>query len=160
MIGSLDEPPIIIRTSREVSLRGLFFCFIIALVSIVSLATIDAPARDNRYLFLAGAVVGGLFFSWQALRPSTLTLTPDGLTWGNSLRSRHWAWTEISNFRPSSVGGIGCDVADSRATTKLLSFVNMRLVGRNGAIGFGWEGGSVFVAELLETARARWLVSN
>jgi hypothetical protein len=123
MQGSLDAPPIIIRTLRTANLIGFAVCAVMALFKV--------------YIFGLGVI----YFGWQLIDPNMLILARDGLTWKTSFGHRHWAWNQVSNFRPMPWGQLGWDV-DGKS---------------HNLFGFGWEKSTHNLAELLNTARSRWL---
>ena len=80
-------------------------------------------------------------------RPGSLTLAPDGLTLALPVRSQHWSWSEIGNFRAGSFGSISCEIRTGG---------NAAAKGRTGALGFGWEGGAAAAVATLDAAHERW----
>jgi hypothetical protein len=123
MHGSFDAPPIIIHTSRTANLIGFAICAVMACFRI--------------YIFGLGIA----YFGWQLIDPNTVILAPDGFTWKTSFKSRHWAWNEVSNFRPMQWGQLGWDI-DGQS---------------HSSFGFGWEMSARKLTELLNTARSHWL---
>jgi len=89
------------------------------------------------YLFGLGII----YFGWQLIDPNMMIFGRDGFTWKTSFGRRHWSWNEVSNFRPMPWGQLGWDVDDKS----------------QGTFGFGWEMSARKLAELLNTARSRWL---
>jgi hypothetical protein len=123
MPGSLDAQPIIIRTSRTANLIGFSVCAALALFKI----------------YIVG--LGVIYFGWQLIDPNTLILAQDGFTWKTTFGRQHWAWNQVSNFRPMPGGQIGWDV-DGKS---------------HRSFGFGWEKSAKSLAELFNTTRSRWL---
>jgi hypothetical protein len=122
MNRSLDRPPVVIRISRIASLIGFVLCTLMVHFRI--------------YLF----GIGLIYFGWQLLDPSKITIAPDGLSWKTTFRRQHWAWDLIRNIRPLPWGQFGWDV-----NGKSYSF-----------FGFGWEMSTRNLVELLNNARLRW----
>src|SRR6185295_6098626 len=147
MQGSLDTPPIIVRTSRRISSVGLVTCSIVLYLSLISVI---------RFGWAPPAAFGLAYFAWQLIDPMTLRLAPDGLTWGNTFGSRFWSWAEIGNFR-ISFGFVGCDLFDRNLAMGWLRPINATVSGSHGVLGFGWEVKSVELVKLLSAARSRWL---
>jgi hypothetical protein len=145
VLGSLDAPPIRIRTSRTFS--GIGFA--------ISAALFVLNFQATSSLFLFG--LSSLYFGWQLLSPSELILQPSGLTWKNTFKSRHWAWRDVSNFREMYWGFIGCDLSDDKPAVSWLRPINKTVAGSQGSFGFGWEGGVSSVISTLTVARSRWL---
>src|SRR5271154_2377326 len=118
MQGSLDDPPIIIRTSREWNLVGVVVCAVMTYFRV--------------YVFGLGVI----YFCWQLIDPSMLALAPEGLTWKTSFKRRRWAWNEVVNFRPMLWGQVGCDLFDKTPNTARLRNVNENCVTRQNTFGF------------------------
>jgi hypothetical protein len=123
MQDGLDAPPIVIRTSRTANLIGFSVCAALALFKI----------------YIVG--LGVIYFGWQLIDPNTLILAQDGFTWKTTFGHQHWAWDQVSNFRPMPGGQLGWDV-DGKS---------------HRSFGFGWEKSTHSLAELLNIARSRWL---
>jgi len=85
--------------------------------------------------------LGVIYFGWQLIDPNTLMLAQDGFTWKTTFKHQHWAWNKVSNFRPMPGGQLAWDVEGKS----------------HRSFGFGWEKSSRSLAELLNTARSRWL---
>ncbi len=148
MQGSLNAPPIVVRTSRRVSSIGVIASAVILYLSL------SRPDGSVVYPYAAG--LGLLYLSWQLIDPMRLIVGPDGLTWRNTLGSHHWSWGEIGNFRISMGGFVGCDMFDRNAVSGWLRPINKSTSGSHGVLGFGWELGAVKLVELLNTARRQW----
>lgn len=157
MQGSLDTPPVIVRTSRRISFVGFLVCGVVLYFNLTSLIREDWPHQVQPYIWLYVSGLGLFYFVWQLIDPMTLRLAPDGLTWKNTFGSRHWSWEEISNFRKSFGLLVGCDLSSRNPITGWLRPINKGVSGSHGVLGFGWELGSAKLIELLNTARARWL---
>jgi len=123
MQGTLDTPPIIIRTSRTANLIGFIIC--------------AAMAYFRIYIFWLGLI----YFGWQLIDPNTLKLAPDGFSWRTSFGRRHWAWKEVTNFRPMPWGQLGWDVEGKS----------------HSSFGFGWEMSARKLTDMLNSARSHWL---
>ena len=123
MQDSLDAPPIVIRTSRTANVIGFAVCSAMAFFKIYILG------------------FGVIYFAWQLIDPNTILLAQDGFTWKTTFGKRHWAWNQVSNFRPMPWGQLGWDV-DGKS---------------HASFGFGWERSPHDLAKLLNSARSRWL---
>jgi hypothetical protein len=157
MNGSLESPPIIIRTSRIVSLIGLVICITILYSQMRPWLRLGAQLETLSYVHLLPFGIFSAYFCWQLLLPSSLIASPDGLTWKTSFKSRHWAWKDISNFRVVFGCCVGCDLSDDRPAVSWLRAPNKALSGSQGSFLFGWEGGTASVVTTLNAARSRWL---
>jgi hypothetical protein len=158
MNGSLDAPPIIIRSSSRVYIGVGVLCGVAVFWHIWRIGILGRTPSAEGVLALCVAALWLLFSLMQLLRPDKLILEPKGLTWAGQWTSRSWRWSEISNFRAGPLGALECDVTDDGRKLAWLRHLNKRIAGRTGAIGFGWTGGSDKVAALLSAARERWLV--
>lgn len=157
MEGSFEDSPIVIRTSRSFSLIGFILCAAFTGLGLAPVLLGKVPFRIGDHLESLTAGLFGLYFAWQLVSPSTLILAPEGLTWKNSFKARHWPWQDVRNFRVVHFGSVGCDLSDDRSVTSWLRGPNKTLTGSQGSFGFGWEGGAASVVSALNAARARWL---
>jgi hypothetical protein len=162
MQGSLDQPPIVIRSSQKTSLWML-------LASIVFVAGGVLIARDPTqnpvmgYLGIAFFGAGIPLFAYRLIRPDVLTVAPDGITWRTPFRTASWRWDDVRNFRPYAPGGrtiskhLGFDFTDDyHLHSKGLRRTAKTLTGVEGSLGGGWELSAADLADLLTTARTRW----
>lgn len=157
MEGSLDLPPVVIRTSRFVSWAGVSICGSLLSVGIWHLFHPVAAWSIESYFVLAVFGFAGSYFAMQIVNPSTLILAPSGLTWNAPLGSRHWRWRDLDNFRAGALGAVACDISDRDSRFAWLRPINKAVAGSSGAFGFGWEGGVATVTAMLIEARARWV---
>jgi len=156
MQGSLGQPPIIIRSSRMTA--ALMLLIDVGFVAIgVMMARDPEESAIIAYLIAGFFALGIPIFVWRVIRPDTMTLTKDGITWQGMFKTDHWPWTEVQDFRaykPASrtiAKHVGFDFTDGNdpATTKWM--------GVGGSFGTGWELSAVDLADLLNKARAMWL---
>ncbi len=156
MQGSLGQPPIIIRLSRATTALMLIID-----VGFVALGVM--MARDPEEIAVVGYLIAGLFalgipiFVWRLVRPDTMTLTPDGITWHNVFRTDRWAWSEVQDFHAYTPPG--------RTIAKYVGFVftGSGAPGEDpntGSFGTGWELSAADLADLLNQARVQWLRSR
>lgn len=162
MQGSLDLPPIVIRSSIFTSLLMLLIAMIFVAIGVWVLRD---PTENHTmaYLLIAFFGAGIPLFGWRLVRPDVLTVAPDGITWSTALRTVHWAWDDVQNFRAYSPASrtvskhLGFDFTDSyRARNGQFSLTAKALTGVEGSFGGGWELGAADLADLLNKARARW----
>lgn len=160
MQGSLDQPPIIIRKSRVKSLLMLFVSAALSFGSI--LLWRDGPDTPRAWMALPGVFLFGLgvpLFGWELFRPDRLLLSPSGLEWRTVRKTLRYSWEQLSGFSVFSVRGskmIGFSVTGSNAPPKLLARFNSALTGNSAALSGLWEIKPENVAELLNSARAKW----
>ena len=99
--GSLDLPPIVIRSSKRTSSLLLLIAAVFVAIGVRMLrAHLRIPRSAISRSFFSGA--GIPIFGWRLIPPDLLTVAPDGITWRSMLRTVHWAWDDIQNFRPYS----------------------------------------------------------
>lgn len=164
MQGSLDSPPVIVRSSQRTTLWMLLVSILFTGASITMLRE---PAKQSQlWIDYACAVFFGLgipIFSARLFRPDTLFIGPSGLVWRSVFRSMSLRWHDVRNFRPYRPTAlvrsahIGFDFADdykpeqhgSRGVVRQLTSVE-------GSFGGGWELDAAELAKLLNGARAKW----
>ena len=157
MKGSLESPPIVIRTSRPFSFIGFIVCVAVMGLGLAPVLLGGVPFRIGDHFLSLGFGMAALYFAWQLLLPSALVAGPDGLAWRHFYMSRHWQWRDVSNFRIVQGLFVGCDLADHRSAVSWLRPINKTMTGSQGSFLFGWEGGSKSVVAILTEARKRWL---
>jgi hypothetical protein len=162
MQGSLDLPPIVIRSSRITAALMLLICTGFVAIGIW---IVRDPAEDHVAAYLASAffALGIPLFMWRLVRPDVLTLTPEGINWRSIFRTSSFRWDEVQDFRPYAPSGkatskhVGFDFSASyHAQHGALSRTARQLTGVDGSLGGGWELGATDLADLLNNARARW----
>jgi hypothetical protein len=162
MQGSLDLPPIVIRSSRRQAAVFL-------LLSVGFVATGVFMLRDPKANPVIGYLVAGFFglgisvFGYRFIKPDVLTLAPDGIIWRSMFRAARWRWDEVRDFRPYKPPGrgvtkhIGFDFTDSHSGSGAgLRGAAKTLTGVEGSLGTGWELGTADLTDLLNKAQARW----
>jgi protein-tyrosine phosphatase len=170
MQGSLDRPPIVVRSSRWTALwlliaGGAFVAVGVGMVGHPRAGHPSDPAFGYFSIVFFG--LGVVFFAARLLRPDELELGPAGLIWRNFVRTRSWRWRDVWNFRPYRPTArvrsahIGFDFADDyEPQNRGGREITRRLTGVEGSVGGGWELRAADLADLLNTARARWIGSN
>ncbi len=148
MQGSLERPPIVIRTDRRRAVLRLAVALLLgALMS--PLARTDWRANGLLWIFIAifGALGGASI--WELIWPGRLVIDQDGFKQRDLWRTRRWPWTDVRRFRPAS--------------NRFYHFVGFEHVptGRRRSGGIDglnqdWEISPPALAELLNRARARW----
>jgi hypothetical protein len=163
MDGSFDLPPLIIRSSPTTSALMLLIAigFVAAGLFILRDPT---QSRTVAYLCIAFFGAGIPLFAWRLIRPDTLLLAPDGITWHSIFRTHHYQWSDVQRFRPYAPSGktitkhLGFDFTDSyQARGHQFRGAAKTLTGVEGSLGGGWELSAADLADLLNKARARWL---
>jgi hypothetical protein len=162
MQGSLDQPPIIIRSSPKHAVLML-------VIGIIFVTVFTFTLRDptqNRVIAYLGIALFGLcipVFSWRLVRPDSLSISAGGITWRNALRTTHWAWDDVKAFRayrPTSKNAIkhlGFDFTDNYYAKNGRDLRALKpIIGVEGSLGTGWELSATNLAKLLNEARTRW----
>jgi hypothetical protein len=164
MQGSLDAPPIVIRSSRGNSALMLAISAVFVAIGAFMLRDPEQSAAIS-WLIIIVFAAGIPFFGWRLIRPDILTLSPDGVIWRGALRTVHWKWGDAQNFRPYSPAGktiskhVGFDFTDNARASRL-RHATKAMTGVEGSLGGGWELSAAELAELLNTARARWVAKD
>ena len=148
--GSLDTPPIVIRTSR------LWHAIALGIAALLLVLFWRQAELDTSLIFIP--VMIGLYCLWQLADPSALILAPEGVTWRNTFVSRRWTWNEIGNFAEAPLGSVACDLYDTHSPLRVLRPFNKSVSGRHGMFGLAWEGGAKSAVAALQAAQARWRV--
>lgn len=160
MKGSLDNPPIIICASRWKSAFYLLICSGFVAIDAAALIAVR-PQPWWAWLGLVFFGFGIPLFLWRFVRPDTLELSPEGILWRSLWRVSSWSWGEVTGFRPIVVSlasrHVGFDFTDRKVATQLRA-INAGLAGMEGSLGAGWELGPERLAELLNSARAKWVL--
>jgi hypothetical protein len=163
MQGSLDNPPVIVRSSRRTALLMLLVC--VAFTG-TSIAMLRDPAQPS-WIGYACAVFFGLgipIFAARLSRPDTIWIGPSGLIWRSVFRTMSLRWRDVRGFRPYRPTAkvisahIGFDFTDDYKPDQHGSRgVVRQLTGVEGSFGGGWELDADELASLLNEARARWV---
>jgi hypothetical protein len=163
MQGNLDAPPIVIRSSRTYSALMLLIAAGFVAIGAFMLRDPKESAAIS-YLIMIFFGAGIPLFAWQLIRPSMLTLGPDGMIWRSPFRTIHYQWDDLQNFRPYKPTSktiskhLGFDFTDSYHARRGGPYgLAKAMAGVEGSFGSGWGLSAAELAELLNTARARWL---
>jgi uncharacterized membrane protein YhaH (DUF805 family) len=155
MDGSLDAPPIIIR-SRPTYAMWLFlgsaaFCAVIGGLGHGS--TWDVMSF---WLFAFCAFMALLIL----IVPPRLEIGPEALVQVNLGIRRRILWSEIHGFRPVVSRGlrevVGYDRIDTSSRTAALSGMLRAVNGASGVLMGGWELNTQALTDLLNSAHAKW----
>ncbi len=158
MIGSLDNPPIVLRAARAKSLARLGGS--VALAALFLSMAGRTPLPDPLLWF--GAVVfvlAAIYAVWQLFRPSTLTLSPEGLRYTTIWKTHAIAWRDIAGFRPARVRSVvltGFDYSPLYQRNAAVRRFNTTALGVDAALPPGWELDPEPLCALLNQARERW----
>lgn len=115
------------------------------------------------YLGIAFFGLGIPIFAWRLIRPDTLIMAPNGITWRNGFRTSHWQWSDLQSFRAylpaprTTSKHLGFDFTDSYyAQNRQLRNKVKAMTGVEGSFGGDWELSATDLADLLNKARIRW----
>jgi hypothetical protein len=141
MDGNLDHPPITIGMDRRAAFIGL-------LASLLLMAASWYFGRQHTssfFLVCLTAIVCGMIL----LTSPSMTISPEGLAWGNRLGRNSWPWSDFDLFevRQIPIFGIACVGCQFSATHP---------GGSDGIIGLLWEVPAPDLVALLNEARQRW----
>jgi hypothetical protein len=158
MQGSLDQPPIVIRSSTLKSFSLMAGCALIAAFSWLEMSI--SPSSSHA---ASGFVAFGLavpYYAWLLLSPNVLTLSPEGLELKTRWRKARWSWQEVSRFRVVPVHilsrHIGFDLAEAPAGSGSFMQYYVGYAGADDSLGGGWELDPAGLADLLNQAQTRW----
>lgn len=162
MQGTLDQPPVVIKSSALKS-----FALMAGSASVAAFCWFDLSLDPSASHAASGLVAFALcvpYYAWLFLSPNVIALSPDGLTLRTRWRSTRWSWSEVTHFRVISVHiasrHVGFDVVgQSPGPVSWVQSYMQFYVGYAGAddsLGAGWEIGAGRLADLLNAARARW----
>lgn len=160
MQGSLDYPPIVIRSSAFRSILIMIGCATVAAFGYLLIA-MDPSGSSRAWGALVGFGLGVPYFAWKALIPDTLTLSREGMEWRSRWKTTRWSWRDVSRFRAVRIHiaseAVAFDLADGVTAPKTYTNYYVSYAGADASLGIGWELGATALADLLNTARARWV---
>jgi hypothetical protein len=165
MLGSLQNPPIIVGSSRRKWFLILCGAVIFVWAALHNFNNPNAGLKATIFgylsIFLFGA--GIPIAVYKLIRPSTLEISPEGIKFKNLFQTRHYRWRDVANFRAykptrkSLSNHVGLDYAsDYNPATHAARSAAKRLTGVEGSLGGDWEIGASELANLLNAARTQW----
>jgi uncharacterized membrane protein YhaH (DUF805 family) len=162
MLGSLDQPPIVVRASRA---RAAWLVVGSAVFVAIGLFLWEPKDSDVERLLCIGFFgLCGAIGLGTLIVPNRLEIGPTGLTQRVLWRTTRIAWTDAHNFRPAIIGltnrTVGFDYLTERPKRMALRALNTALAGVQGSLQPGWEIAPQALANLLNDARERWLASE
>jgi hypothetical protein len=166
MQGSLDSPPIIVRSSKWTALWMLVVSILFVGIFVLMLRDPNTTKQSQLLIAYTGTGffgLGILVFLTRLLRPDTLEIAPHGLILCSLVRSMSFRWEDVRDFRSYRPTArvrsphVGFDFADNYKPGKRASRLALRqFAGVEGSLGGGWELDATELAHLLNSARARW----
>jgi hypothetical protein len=166
--GSLESPPIVIRQARGKLVRILLLSIVMTALVVFAWRGMRADGDPKAPLMLAGAcffALGIPLFSYQLVRPATLTLTPQGFSYHGIGKGWSRAWSDIAGFGLLEQRSRGIKTSSMLCWTyqphydsqkvgrQVASFVSG---GAEGALPGMWSLKPEALLELMEQARLRW----
>jgi hypothetical protein len=159
MRGSLDDPPIIIVTSRGKFLLVLAICLAFGITGVFMGR--DGQTRGDWIAVFFG--LGVIVALWRIWVPARLELSPEHLLWFTGNKAICFRWIEFQDFVPFHPSRfsthVGYFLAPGSQLKTSVSDWSRGTFGVSGSFGGSWEIGTPDLIELLNTARKRWSVS-
>jgi uncharacterized membrane protein YhaH (DUF805 family) len=156
--GSLENPPIVIMANRaQATWLVVGSAVLLAMGGVGLVKGFNAGSAFGLVFFgLTGAI--GL---WNLIAPPRLEFGPSGITQRVLWRTSRFAWADIYDFRPATVGlarkVVGFDYLKPNPKRDGLRRLNSSIAGVQGVFQSGWEIDPITLAALLNQARERWL---
>ena len=153
MRGSLDDPPIVIRTARW---KAVLHLGATGFMAAIAWPLFRSPLANSPTAWMLYALFGALVTAsvWELVWPSRLVIGPDGFTARDLWRYRRWSWSEARHFAPAEnrfYNFVGFNaVTPSEAT---------RWPGGLDGLNQDWELAPPALAALLNQARERWFTA-
>lgn len=162
MQGSLDEPPIVLRGDRG---RGALVVMGSVVFVALGIGMWSSQGASSSSAFAIGFFgLCGLAGLAMLVAPPRLEIGPGGLTQRVLWRTSNFAWADVYNFRPMTIGlttkMVGFDYLNPPRKRAGLRNLNTALGGSQGALQSGWEIAPGELADLLNRARERWLAAS
>lgn len=153
MRGSLDDPPIIIRTARW---KAVLHLGAVVLVAAIMSPLARTPLWNNPLAFMLYAIFGALAVAsvWELVWPGRLVIDAEGFSQRDLWRTRRWSWSEARHFRPAEnrfYDFVGFDSVPGAAP---------RRTGGIDGLNQDWELEPRALAALMNGARARWFAAR
>ena len=111
------------------------------------------PRRRQSRLLFGFLLVRGLI---SLVRPTTISLGPDGLTVRRAWRATTRPWSALSNFRLWRYRTTTLIVFDDAAPRSVFAKLNTAIAGANSALPPGLEEAPEPLLEQLKAAAAKW----
>ena len=158
MEGSLENPPIVITTSRARSVWLVIASAVMVTMSAFDLLTGSIAVATFGIVFFG---LGGVVFLWMLVVPPQLEIGPSGIIQRVLWRTSRFAWADIYDFRPTTIGltrkTVGFDYLKPNPRRAGLRRLNSSIAGVQGVFQSGWTVDPPTLAALLNQARERWL---
>ncbi|HWY62063.1 MAG TPA: hypothetical protein VNW15_09210 [Rhizomicrobium sp.] len=152
MLGNLNQPPIIVRSSRTKVVWAFLASVCIAAIGILDFLSAQTPPPTSVLFVTTLCVFGSAYYAWKLARPDTLELSPHGLICKTRLSNRKFGWSEINLFQvithrakglPWYTVAFYCNPDDPDKIYRV-------------DLGNQWEIANADLCNLLDQARAKW----
>ena len=161
MSGSIEQPPVIVLGNRWLwgrLISGTVLALLWTLPHVIADGVKSNPIID--YLIPALVVYSLMLVTWNAIAPTRLTISPEGINLKSLWRSRHWAWAEAGNFRAVTYNRktfVGFDQMGASAKNPHTRRYISRVTGSDATLVGATRMPAEDLAKLLNRARDRWL---
>ena len=150
MIGSLDNPPIVIRQSRlKIGLMALLSAVLASFLYLLFHAGLLKGSPYPAEGLIAVFSLGVPFLAWLFLNPETMIVGPSGIVWSGWRKTIRYRWDDLDNFfvwyGPYLYNRVGVTFSKS-----YLGFL------KEGTLGQFWELRPAKMVEILNQAKKKW----
>ena len=162
MIGSLENPPITVRTSKAKILLYLLGALAFVGLSVELILRSPGASLDQKFILgSAGAFFGliAIMGFWKMIRPLTLMISPEGLRFTTAFGLRKLAWGDISGFctiRVRSACFVGINYTPRYTERAQARRSRLERFGAEDTLPVGWELDPEPLCKLLDAALKRW----
>jgi hypothetical protein len=158
--GGIDNPPIVVATSRGKTVTMLLVSVLFAVIGTVMIVAL--PDNYGGYLCLVFFLLAVPVFVWRLVSPPRLEISPRGISWFNGRTTVDYLWKDFADFRayqPSSRSlskHLGFEYTSNCPKRDKTTAVSRALAGVDGSFGGQWEISTHDLASLLNRAKAKW----
>jgi hypothetical protein len=158
MHGTLDNPPIVIYQDRAKIYFLMIFGVALTSFFVWSLVSIHGQHGFVRYLeYVLVPTLGAatLFIAWLIVRPGTLAIDKDHLTWKTGVRTFQYVWGDFTDFFVFSPQWLIKQPACHFSAKGRRRYASHSLGMGFGSFGGLWECSSHEIVDLLNKARTQ-----
>lgn len=146
MQGSLDDPPIVIR-SDPLKVGAVFVLCIFVVPCLVLFGMSARGYPWPGWILIAVFVLAGCVFGWMLVVPERLIAGPGGLECRRLWNTQRYAWSDLGEFQPFQ---------GARGITSITAPLGPPPRTRQISLMVYWELGPRELCGLLNAARSRW----
>lgn len=164
MEGTLEAPPIVLRTSRAVMLMVMAVCAVLLPLTFWLMTTSGASLRATvgGAAGFAGCCAGLFLGLAKIIHPDQLEISPSGLRY-QSLTQDPFdvVWSDVDGFRlwqgSRGTTGVVLNLTEEARAARHSSWLTRSLTGgADFSLAGGWPVGPDALVDLLKSAQARW----